>query len=70
MNFDPFAWSWPQWVIATLLFFWLASAAVQHGKPMLDGDKQPMKWSFPAAVVKFLFWGFFLVAGGFFGVAQ
>jgi hypothetical protein len=64
--FDPNAWAWPQWSMAAILFLGITFASALHGKPKVNRDGTPECHSFPLALTRTAFWGFFLLYGGFF----
>lgn len=70
MYFDTGGWGWPQWIILFLLILSLAINANFHGKPRVhtSGPKagEPYTYDIWMALIRFGFWGFLLIAGGFF----
>jgi hypothetical protein len=60
-------WAWPQYLEISLMFLSLIYVAGKNGKPRLETDGSPERYSFPMKLVNVALMIFILVFGGFFG---
>lgn len=64
--FNPNAWAWPQWWVATVLLLGFLTEIAGRGKPKVDLRGNPYEYSALTGFIRLGLWLFPLVYAGFF----